>query len=349
MTATLPLLAEATGTLHALGGLAPSPAGIPSPAQSEWHLGPIPIRAYALWILAGVVAAWFIVERRWTRRGAPAEVSLDVAVGAVLGGILGARIYHVVTLPEAYFGPGADPLQILRVWEGGLGIMGGFAGGALGAWAVLRLKGLHAAPFADALAPALPVAQAIGRLGNWFNQELYGRPTDLPWGLEIDPRHQPPGDAPGTLYHPTFLYEAAWNLTGAAVLVWIDRRWHLTHGRLFCLYLIWYGAGRTFTEGLRIDETVMYGPLRVNQVFSLATLLVGVLALVLTTLWARRDPQAGVRIWLPGREPQADPGAAPHPEPGSAPPAGPIDRPTDRRSGHQTADPTAGPTDDRAT
>ena len=294
-------------------------ASIPSPPESVWYLGPVPIRAYALCILAGIVAAWFILERRYTRRGGPPEVSLDVAVWAVLAGIVGARIYHVLTLPDAYFGPNGDWTRIFRVWEGGLGIMGGVAFGALAAWLALRAKGLRLSPFADALAPALLVAQAIGRWGNWFNQELFGGPTTLPWGLEIDDRHLPPGFESGTLFHPTFLYESLWNVLGAVLLVLVDRTWRLTHGRLFSLYLVWYGLGRTFTEGLRIDDTVLHFGLRVNQVFSLAVLALGIALFVATTLWARRDP--GERIWLPGREPGAEheppgPDDAPGPEQG---------------------------------
>ena len=290
---------------HALGALA---AAIPSPEQGVWYLGPIPLRAYALIILAGIALAWWITDRRYVRRGGPAETVLDVAVWAVLFGIVGARIYHVVTLPEPFFGPDGDPLRIFQIWTGGLGIMGGVAFGALGAWIALRRRGLRLAPFADALAPGILVAQAVGRWGNWFNQELFGRPTTLPWGLEIDDAHLPAGHASGTLFHPTFLYESLWNLLGAGVLVALDRRFRFTHGRLFALYLLWYGVGRCVVESLRIDTAEYVLGLRVNLFFALVLVAVALVAVVLTTLAARRDP--GLRIWLPGREPQEADGAA---------------------------------------
>lgn len=287
--------------LHAIG------TAIPSPGQGVWYLGPIPIRAYALLILVGIALAVWIADRRYRRRGGPAETVLDVSVWAVLFGIVGARLYHVLTLPGAYFGPNGDPLRVFQIWTGGLGIMGGVALGAVGAWFALRRRGLRLAPFADALAPGLLVAQAVGRWGNWFNQELFGRPTTLPWGLQIDDAHLPAGYASGTLFHPTFLYESLWNLAGAAVLVALDRRYRFTHGRLFALYMLWYGVGRCVVESLRIDTAEYVAGLRINLFFALVFVAVALLAVALTTRAARRNP--GADIWLPGRGPGVDPEA----------------------------------------
>ena len=235
-------------------------AGLPSPSSGVWHIGPVPIRAYALCILTGVFVAVWWSDRRYRAKGGLPEVVLDIAIVAVPAGIVGARLYHVLSSPDDYFGPNGDLALVPQVWLGGLGIWGGIAGGVLAGVLLLRHRGLRVAPLADAVAPALLVAQAIGRLGNWFNQELYGAPTTLPWGLQIDDAHLPPGSAypPGTLFHPTFLYEALWNLAGAAVLVWIGRRMlarrGVTGGRLLWAYLMVYTAGRVWIEMLRIDE-----------------------------------------------------------------------------------------------
>jgi prolipoprotein diacylglyceryl transferase len=243
-------------------------ASIPSPDRSVWYLGPLPLRAYALCILAGVVLAVVIGDRRWRARGGSKGVVADVATLAVPGGIVGARLYHVVTSPGPYL---EDPVSALYVWEGGLGIPGGIAGGFLTAYLVLRRRGMSRTAFADAVAPGVAVAQAVGRLGNWFNQELFGRPTDLPWGLEIDPDN-PDAVAGATTYHPTFLYEASWNLLLAAALVWADRRWRLGGGRVFALYVAGYATGRLWIEGLRIDDAAQVLGLRLNQVTALVAL-----------------------------------------------------------------------------
>jgi len=188
------------------------PAAIPSPSQSVWNLGPLPLRAYALAILAGIVAALWITQRRMAERGGPAERVVDIAFWAVPFGIVGGRVYHVVSSPQAYFGEGGDPWRAFAIWEGGLGIWGAIALGAVGAWIGCRRHNVRFASFADVVAPGLLVAQAIGRLGNWFNQELFGGPTQLPWGLEIDPAHRPPQYAGFETFHPTFLYESLGNL-----------------------------------------------------------------------------------------------------------------------------------------
>lgn len=279
--------------------------GIPSPPVGVWHLGPLPIRAYAIAILIGGILAYLILKRRYTARGGPAEPIADVTIWAVAFGILGARIYHVITSPAAYFGPNGNPVRALYIWEGGLGIWGAIALGAVGAWIGLRRAGLRMAPFADALAPGLLVAQAVGRLGNYFNQELFGAPTTLPWGLRIDDAHLVgTGFEPGTLFHPTFLYELLWNLAAAALLVWLDRRFRLGNGRVFWLYVVLYTAGRGWIEALRVDDAQHILGLRLNVWTSI---VVGLVALALFLLTPRREPDP---IWLPGRAPAAGDGVA---------------------------------------
>ena len=278
------------------------PAGIPSPSSAVWYLGPIPVRAYALCILAGVFVAVWWSDRRYRARGGRPDLVLDVAIVAVPAGIVGARLYHVVSSPDDYFGPNGDLSRIPQTWQGGLGIWGGIAGGVLAGMLLLRHRGLRVAPLADAVAPTLLVAQAIGRLGNWFNQELYGAPTTLPWGLRIDDAHLPAGSTypPGTLFHPTFLYEALWNLAGAVLLVWIGRRMvarsGVTGGRLMWIYLMVYTAGRVWIEMLRIDEAETILGLRLNVWTSIVIFLVGAIGLAL----ASRRPLSDA-IDRPGR------------------------------------------------
>ena len=264
---------------------------IPSPSESVWYLGPLPLRAYALSIMAGIVVAVWMTTRRWVARGGEAEMVLDICFWAVPFGIIGGRIYHVISSPAQYWGPGGDPVSAVYVWEGGLGIWGAIAFGAVGAWIGARRAGVRLSVFADAAAPGILVAQAIGRIGNWFNQELYGAPTTLPWGLEISPEFQPVGDAAGTLYHPAFLYELLWNLAGAALIIWLDRRYRLGHGRVFWAYVAVYTAGRLWIELLRIDPAETVLGLRLNVWTSI---LVGLGALVAFAVVGRRHP---------GREP----------------------------------------------
>ncbi|WP_091629835.1 prolipoprotein diacylglyceryl transferase [Micromonospora peucetia] len=257
-----------------LASLTPQ-AALPSPSTAVWQLGPVPIRAYALCIIVGIVVACWVTERRLRQRGVAPGAVLDIAVWAVPAGIIGARIYHVITSPEKYFGTGGDPLKAFAIWEGGLGIWGAVAGGAVGAWFAARQLGIPFAVVADALAPGLPLAQAIGRLGNWFNNELYGGRTSLPWGLEIhrmDPDN--PGHAlrddtgqpilePG-LYHPTFAYELLWNVGVAALVFALDRKLRLGRGRAFALYVMGYTAGRFWIELMRTDEANTILGVRLN-------------------------------------------------------------------------------------
>ena len=276
-------------------------AYLPSPSTGVWQVGPFPLRAYALAILLGVVAAVVIGERRWVARGGTKGVVTDVATIAVPFGIVGARIYHVVTSPAAYLD---DPVSALYVWQGGLGIPGGIAGGFLAAYVMCRRRGLSKSAFADSVAPGIAVAQAIGRLGNWFNSELFGRPTTLPWGLEIDPDN--PDAVPGAVaYHPTFLYELLWNLGVAGLVIWADRRWKLGGGRVFALYLAAYAVGRFWIEALRIDDANTLFGLRLNE-YMAAVVFVGAVAY----LRLRRKV---------GRESQVEPAKAPVPEPESKP------------------------------
>lgn len=248
---------------------------IPSPEQAVWFLGPIPIRAYALCILLGIVVATWWTARRLSARGHDSGSVIDIAMWVTLFGIVGGRIYHVISSPQAYFGENGQPIRALYVWEGGLGIWGAVALGAVGAWIGCRQAKIPFLDLADAVAPALPVAQAIGRLGNWFNNELYGAPTDLPWGLAIHAWNMREGRAVtgadgqavvlGT-FHPTFLYEALWCLALALVIVMVQRRWgaNLARGRLFALYIMGYTLGRVWIEMLRIDEANHILGLRLN-------------------------------------------------------------------------------------
>ncbi|KGM14342.1 prolipoprotein diacylglyceryl transferase [Cellulomonas bogoriensis] len=264
-------------------------SGIPSPPQAVWYLGPVPLRAYSLSILAGIAVAVWMTRRRWAARGGNPDTVLDIVFWAVPFGIVGGRAYHVLTSPGRYFGEGGDPMAAFAVWEGGLGVWGAIGFGAVGAWIGARRAGVRFTAFADAVAPGLLVAQAIGRLGNWFNQELFGSPTELPWGLQIDPASPtfPDGLPPDTLFHPTFLYEILWNLAAAALIIWADRRFRLGHGRVFWLYVLTYTAGRGWIEALRIDPAEVIGPFRLNVWTSL---ILGVVALVAFVVVGRRHP-----------------------------------------------------------
>jgi prolipoprotein diacylglyceryl transferase len=255
---------------------------IPSPPEGVWHLGPVPIRAYALCIIAGVVVAVWLSDRRWVARGGNPGTVADVAVWAVPFGLVGARLYHVVTDYQLYFGPGRDPWRVFAVWEGGLGIWGGVALGAVGAWIACRRRGIPLPAMADAAAPGVVLAQAIGRWGNWFNQELFGAPTSLPWGLRIDPAHRPDGYEQYEAFHPTFLYESVWNVGVAGLVIWADRRFRLGHGRAFALYVAGYTAGRGWIEYLRIDPVNHLAGLRLNVWTSIVVFLAAVVYIVVS-------------------------------------------------------------------
>jgi prolipoprotein diacylglyceryl transferase len=258
-----------------------------------------------------------IAGRRWRARGGSQDTLELVIAVAIPCGIVGARIYHVITDYQLYFGPGRDPLDALKIWNGGLGIWGAVAAGVAGAYLVARRKQVRFPALLDAVAPGLVVAQAIGRLGNWFNQELFGRPTILPWGLEIDERHRPNGYQDFATFHPTFLYELVWNLGVAGVLIWADRKWKLGHGKVFALYVVLYTAGRFWIEALRIDTVNEIGGFRLNNYTSL---IVFVIALV-WLLWLIRN-RPGRELVVEGPDPsEADPAATAPDSAGEATPA----------------------------
>ena len=278
---------------------------IPSPSTGIWYIGPFPLRAYALCIIAGIIIGMVIVNRRWRARGGTADTLETVLVLAIPFGIIGARLYHVATDWELYFAAGRDPLNALKIWRGGLGVWGAVAGGALGAYLMGRRRGVRFPALLDAAAPALLVAQAVGRLGNWFNSELFGRPTTLPWALEIAPQYRPTGYAGFSTFHPTFLYEMVWNLLVAVVLVLLDRRHRLGHGKVFALYVALYCAGRFWIEALRIDTVNEIGGFRLNNY----TALIGFLVAVGTLVWLVRH-RPGRETVVEGRSPgDAAPGA----------------------------------------
>jgi len=316
-------------TLHLVAGT------IPSPSDGVWELGPVPIRGYALCIIAGIIAAIWIGERRWVARGGrPGDVQ-DIAIWAVPFGIVGARLYHVATDWECYFDQAAcvaadkmygGPWAILYVWRGGLGIWGGVALGALGAYLGCRAKGIRFLPMADALAPGLLVAQAIGRWGNWFNQELFGGPTDLPWALEVSPDTAlDAGYEIGTTFHPTFLYECLWNLAAFVVVLWLERRFRLGYGRVMAVYVMAYTLGRAWIEYLRVDDVQLDNVLglRFNVWTSIVLFVAAAIFLVVST---RRHPGREESVYRDGSEPaEAGPEDGPEAGPEEGPEEGPED------------------------
>lgn len=271
----------------------------------DWFALNLSVNAYALFILLGIVAAVLIVNHRLTSRGAEPWVVVDIALYAVPLGILGGRLFHVITHPADYFFEGADLWRVLYVWEGGLAIFGALLGGAVGAWIGARMTGIRFWAFADALAPGLLIAQATGRLGNYFNQELFGAPTDLPWGLEIDPGNPaiPVGLPADTLFHPTFAYEALWNILGALVIIAATRKLNLQWGKAFALYLIWYGVGRFSLEFLRLDVAEVIFGLRSNQWAALAGIVLGLLIIV---AHSKSHPGLEPSVYRPGKEWEPD-------------------------------------------
>ena len=258
-----------------------TPVSIPSPPldwQVLFQFGGFKVHAYALAILVGIFVALWMTRRRWVSRGGDAEAMEEIAVWAIPFGIVGGRIYHVVSTPGPYFGSGGHPLDAFKIWDGGLGIWGAIAFGALGAYFGARRAHVSFPAFMDAVAPGVLIAQAIGRVGNYFNQELFGAPTTMPWGLEINPASPtfPNEYAAGTLFQPTFLYELLWNLAGAAFLIYLDRRFRFRFGRMFWLYVMVYTSGRLWIEMLRIDTAVHIYGVRVNVWVALIVLLLGV-------------------------------------------------------------------------
>jgi len=279
-------------------------AAFPSPSQGVWHLGPLPIRAYALFIILGIIAALVVGDRRWVARGGEAGVIYDVALWAVPFGLIGGRLYHLATDWRTYWGPdGAGFGAALRIWDGGLGIWGAVALGGVGAWIACRRRGIPLPAFGDAIAPGIVLAQAIGRIGNYFNQELYGRETTVPWGLEIFYRrdtsgivdvHSLNGVSTGevaAVVHPTFLYELLWNLLVFAVLILVDRRFKMGHGRLFALYVAGYCMGRFWVELLRDDTATHIDGIRINS-FTSTFVFIGAVVYIILAPKGREAPSA---------------------------------------------------------
>ena len=268
---------------------------IPSPQISFFTLGPLKIHFYALCILVGMILAVWLSDRRLVARGAKSGIALDIALWTVPIAVIGARIFHVITHSSDYFYPGADLFAVFRIWEGGIAIYGGLIGGAFGAWLGTRRYGLKFWAYADAVAPGILLAQAIGRWGNYFNQELFGKPTTLPWGLEINPDNPafPPGLPSDTLFQPTFLYESLWSLAGVALLLVLDKRLSLRGGSMFGAYLAYYSLGRIVTENLRIDPSDIILGLRTNVWSAIGGLALGVSLII----WQKRkhpSPEASV-------------------------------------------------------
>jgi prolipoprotein diacylglyceryl transferase len=272
---------------------------IPSPSKGVWDVFGFPLRAYAMCIIVGIIVGMVIANRRWRARGGTADSLEMVVVIAVPFGIVGARLYHVITDYQLYFGPGRHPIDALKIWNGGLGVWGAIGFGVLGAYLVARRHQIRFPALLDAAAPGIAVAQGIGRLGNWFNQELFGRPTSLPWGLEIAPDHRPLGFEQYATFHPTFLYELIWDLGIAVALILLDRKFRLGHGKVFALYVVFYTMGRFWIEALRIDQVNEIGGFRLNNYTS-------AIGFVLACAWF---------AWLvknrPGRETVVEGNAAP--------------------------------------
>jgi prolipoprotein diacylglyceryl transferase len=275
---------------------------IPSPSDGVWDIGPFPLRGYAVCIIIGIIAAIWIGERRWVARGGkPGQVS-DLAIWAVPFGLVGGRLYHVITDSHLYFGDARHPIHALYIWRGGLGIWGAIALGALGVVIGARRMGLRVLPVMDALAPGVLVAQAFGRWGNWFNQELFGKPTDKPWGLEIDTRYRPTDYLDQATFHPTFLYESLWCLAAFAVILLLDRRYKFGHGRVLALYVVLYTLGRGWIETLRIDDVQLDDVLglRLNVWTSIILFTAAAAYFVVS---ARTSPGREESVYREGHEP----------------------------------------------
>lgn len=293
------------------------PASIPSPDWSGFDIplpwGALRIHAYALCILAGIVVGLWLTSLRWARRGAPEGSLWDIVIWAIPFGIIGGRLYHVVSSPDAYFGPGFDgtgDLSLIpQIQRGGLGIWGAVVLGVVGAWIGCRRSGVKLTAFLDAAAPGLLLAQAIGRWGNYFNQELFGGPTMLPWGLQVDADNAnfPSGYAADTLFHPTFLYESLWNLVGVVILLALDRRFRFRRSRLFWLYAMYYTLGRVWIEAMRIDDAEQINffgiTTRLNVWTSIFVFVAALVVFILLGLKGRPTPDS---VFLPGKEPAAD-------------------------------------------
>jgi prolipoprotein diacylglyceryl transferase len=280
-------------------------SSIPSPDISYIDLGPLRVHFYALFILTGIALASWLTNHRLTKRGGEPGAILDIVIWAVPLGIIGGRFFHVITHPRDYFFEGADLLAVFRIWEGGLAIYGALAFGALGVFIGAKQLKLRFWSVADAMAPGILLAQAIGRLGNYFNQELFGLPTTLPWGLEIPASNPayPIGLPDGLTFHPTFLYEMIWSLIGVVILLLLDKRFELRWGKTFALYLIVYSLGRIWIESIRIDPSEIILGLRINIWSALTGIALGA---IIFFIQRRRHPGREPSVYLPGSEPAAE-------------------------------------------
>jgi prolipoprotein diacylglyceryl transferase len=260
-------------------------ASIPSPSSGDISIGPFSAHAYGLMYVLAVLAAIFVSTRRWEARGGHRYLVQEVALVGFPAGLIGGRLYFDITssgdVPDHWWGPFA-------IWDGGMGLWGGIALGVIGGIFVLRRRGINVAAFLDAAAPALLVAQAIGRVGNWFNQELFGKPTSLPWGLKIDPDNRPPGYEQFSTFQPTFLYEILWDLSLAAVLVWLGRRFRIRPPGIFALYVAGYSFFRMWMELLRIDEAHHILGMRLNFWVALTVCLAASTWFAWSQSWLRR-------------------------------------------------------------
>ena len=249
-------------------------ASIPSPSNGVVRIGPLPVHAYGVMLAVGVLVAIRIAERRYEKAGHDPAVIAEMGVAVVVSGVLGARVYHLFT---GYDWDSGGLLGTLKIWEGGLSIWGAVAGGLIAVLVIARRRHFDTFPLMDAMGPSVAVAQAIGRWGNWFNQELFGGPTDLPWGLEIDPEHRPDGYLDKSTFHPTFLYESLWCLAVFATIVWAERRLRLRRGQPFAMYVAMYTFGRFFFEQMRVDPASKILGMRFNGLLS-AGLCIGATA-----------------------------------------------------------------------
>ena len=292
------------------------PLSIPSPSDAwqairlgEWlnslgvtFVSPnLSIRTYAICILVGIVAATILTNERLKARGAESGVVLDIALWAVPLGIIGARIFHVVTHPDDYFGSAEKMLHILYIWEGGIAIFGALIGGAIGVYIGCRMTGMRFWTFADALAPGLLLAQGFGRFGNYFNQELFGIPTNAWWGLEIEKSNPafPAGLPAGTLFQPTFAFEVIWNIAGVVAIIYLSKKFTLQWGKTLSVYLVWYGLGRSYFESIRIDPSLILLGVRTNVWAAWAAILLGVIIFIVQS---RRHPGLEPSAYVPGRQ-----------------------------------------------
>jgi prolipoprotein diacylglyceryl transferase len=264
-------------------------ASIPSPSESTVALGPLTVHMYGLMLLLAIAACVWLTGVRWQRMGGDWDLVLRCAVWGVGFGVVGARLYHVVTSWDQV--PDPKWKGVFEVWEGGLGVWGGILFGVVTGAVIVRSSGASVAAMMDAVGPGLLLAQGIGRIGNWWNQELFGGPTSLPWGLEIDPLHRPGGYLDAATFHPTFLYELCWDVAGVLLLIWLDRRFPLRRPGIFLLYVAWYTFGRTFEETLRVDPSHHVLGMRLNFWVSLGVCVVATVLFLLRQFGRPRGPR----------------------------------------------------------